>query len=259
MRIASVQLAASERSKEEQIRRATRLIEPLEDVDLLLLPELWTTGAFCYERMEAEAEAFDGPTLHAMQEIARRKNCHFYAGSWVEESDAGLHNTAAFLAPSGEVLEYYHKIHPFGYQSREAELMTPGQTPKLVSTPLATFGLATCYDLRFPELFRSLSDVGAECFLVCSGWPHQRLEHWQLFNRVRALENQCYLISCNSCGKQDGLLYAGHSMVVDPWGIPQASAGDLETVMTADIELSLVAEARSTFPVLEDRVLKAGA
>lgn len=259
MKIASIQLAAGDRTKEEQIDRARGLIGGLGEVDLILLPELWTSGAFAYERMEADAEPLGGggggPTLAAMKEIVRAKGCHFFAGSWVERSEAGLHNTAVFLSPEGEVLKTYRKIHLFGYQSKEREMMIAGETPAVVETPLGNFGLATCYDLRFPELFRALLDGGAECFLITSGWPYPRLGHWKLFNRARAVENLCFLISCNSSGEQGGVRYVGNSMVVDPWGETVASLDDREGVLTAEVDLSLVAKTRAEFPVVADRVM----
>lgn len=255
MKIASIQLAAGDRSKAEQIERARGLIGRVAEADLILLPELWTSGAFAYERLETDAEPFEGPTLAAMKEIAGEKGCYFFAGSWVERSGEGLHNTAVFLSPEGEVLKLYRKIHLFGYQSKEREILVPGDSPAVAQTPLATFGLATCYDLRFPELFRALVDAGADCFLVTSGWPYPRLEHWILLNRARALENQSFLISCNSCGEQGGVRYVGHSMVVDPWGIAAASAGDREAVLTAEVDMSLVSQVRAEFPALADRTL----
>ncbi len=255
MKVASIQLAAGDWTKEEQIQRARELIGRVGDADLILLPELWTSGAFAYGRMEGDAEPLEGPTLAAMREVAREGGCHLFAGSWVERSEEGLHNTAVFLSPEGEVLKTYRKIHLFGYESKEQEMMVPGDSPAVVKTPLGTFGLATCYDLRFPELFRALLDQGADCLLITSGWPHPRLEHWKLFNRARAVENLCYLISCNSCGEQGGVRYVGHSMVVDPWGATVASLDDQEGVLTAEVALSLVAETRAEFPALSDRVL----
>ena len=165
MKIASVQLAAGDRSKEEQIDRALGLIDGAGDADLILLPELWTTGAFAYGRMEPDAEGLEqGSTLVAMKELARERECHLFAGSWVERSDEGLHNTAVFLSPAGELLATYRKIHLFGYQSKEQEMLTAGDGPVVVETPVGKFGVATCYDLRFPELFRALLEMGAECF-----------------------------------------------------------------------------------------------
>ena len=146
MKIASIQLAAGDRTKEEQIDRARGLIGGLGEVDLILLPELWTSGAFAYERMEADAEPLGGggrggggggggTTLAAMKEIVREKRCHFFAGSWVERSEAGLHNTAVFLSPEGEVLKTYRKIHLFGYQSKERDMLVAGKTPAVIETP----------------------------------------------------------------------------------------------------------------------------
>lgn len=133
--------------------------------------------------------------------------------------------------------------------------MTAGESPVVIETPLATFGLATCYDLRFPELFRGLLDMGAEVFLIASGWPYPRLEHWILLNRVRALENLCFLFSSNSTGQSGEVRYVGHSMIIDPWGTPIASAGDLETIVKAEVDLERLAQIRAEFPVLRDRVL----
>jgi len=123
----------------------------------------------------------------------------------------------------------------------------------VAETEVGTFGLATCYDLRFPELFRRMVEKGAEVFLVCSAWPYPRLEHWILLNRVRALENQCFLVSSNSVGLNRGSQFVGHSMMVDPWGIILASGGDDEVIVRSEIDLKEVKSARERFPALADR------
>jgi predicted amidohydrolase len=118
---------------------------------------------------------------------------------------------------------------------------------------LGKIGLATCYDLRFPELFRRMVARGVEIFLVCSAWPYPRLEHWLMLNRVRALENQCFLISANSVGLNHGIQFVGHSMITDPWGTILASAGDQDVIIRAEIDLNDLASARQQFPALADR------
>jgi predicted amidohydrolase len=197
----------------------------------------------------------DGLTISVVKEIARERKCYFFAGSWVERSEDGLHNTAVFITPEGETLATYRKMHLFGYQSKEQELMIAGDRPVVVETPLGRFGLGTCYDLRFPELFRALLDMGAECFLITSGWPFPRLEHWKLLNRSRAVENLCFLISCNSCDKQDDVHFCGHSMVVDPWGDIMGTLDEKEAVLAVNLDLKRVTTIRSEFPALQDRVL----
>jgi predicted amidohydrolase len=144
-------------------------------------------------------------------------------------------------------------MHLFGFQSQEEDILTPGDTPVVVETQFGFLGMATCFDLRFPELFRAMVDLGADMFLVCSAWPYPRLEPWIMLNRVRALENQCYLVCANCCGMNNGIQFVGHSMVVDPWGTVLAGAGDEETVVETRIDLSKTAEARSHFPGLAGR------
>jgi predicted amidohydrolase len=124
-----------------------------------------------------------------------------------------------------------------------------------VQTDFGIWGLATCYDLRFPELFRAMVDQGAEAFLVCSAWPYPRLEHWLMLNRVRALENEAFLISSNCVGSSRGKHFCGHSLVVDPWGCAVAGAGDEPGIVWADVDPAAVARVRSVFPPLRDRVL----
>jgi len=117
-------------------------------------------------------------------------------------------------------------------------------------------GLATCYDLRFPELFRKMLDQGAEFFLISSAWPAPRLEHWLLLNRTRALENLSYLISSNCAGINRGMQFAGHSLVVDPMGQIVAGSKDEECVVWGEADRDIVLRARAEFPALRDRVFK---
>ncbi len=105
----------------------------------------------------------------------------------------------------------YRKIHLFGYNSQETQILSPGEDVVVVDTPFGKIGMATCFDLRFPELFRAMVDKGVELFMVCSAWPYPRIEPWIMLNRVRALENQAYLISANSCGMNCGSQFVGHS------------------------------------------------
>jgi predicted amidohydrolase len=96
-------------------------------------------------------------------------------------------------------------------------------------------------------------EQGAEIFLVCSAWPYPRLEHWLMLNRVRALENQCFLMSSNSVGINQGIQFVGHSMIIDPWGTVQAGAGDNEIIIKSEVDLDNLKAARQQFPALADR------
>lgn len=253
MQVASVQMSVVENNKSATIDKAVEGIRKARGADLIVLPELWNIGFMSFDRYIPEAEGRDGPTLRTLRNVAREVKAHIHTGSFVEKEEGKLFNSSYLLSPQGEILSNYRKIHLFGFNSKETQILNRGHQVVVADAPLGKIGLATCYDLRFPELFRRMVEQGAELFLVCSAWPYPRLEHWIMLNRVRALENQCFLVSANSVGMNGGSQFVGHSMIVNPWGIILASGGDEETVLTADIALNEVKSARARFPALADR------
>ena len=257
MKIASIQLAIrDDETKDARVERAMRLVSGCAGADLVMLPEIWSTGYFSFDRYHDEAESIDGPTVSAAAELARRLGAWVHVGSFVERAgDGTFTNTSVLLDREGATAATYRKIHLFGFGSDETKVLTPGTEVVTAPTDFGRVGLATCYDLRFPELFRLMVNQGAEFFLVCSAWPYPRLEHWLLLNRVRALENLAVLISSNCVGVNRGTRLCGHSQVVDPWGTPIAAAGDEETVVWAEVGPGVVTRVRDTFPPLRDRVL----
>ncbi|MGW2793766.1 carbon-nitrogen family hydrolase [Streptomyces sp. NPDC001251] len=260
-------------------RRVGSLIREQRGSDLVVLPELWTVGAFAYELFADEAETLAGTgeapagagdglpagtdggapagaTVREMSEAAREAGVWLHAGSVPERgADGVLYNTSLVFSPDGELAHSYRKIHRFGFDKGEAVLMGAGSQLVTVPLPDLTLGLATCYDLRFPELFRGLVDAGAQAFVIPAGWPEQRRAHWTLLARARAVENQAYVLACGTGGTHAGVEQAGHSIAVDPWGEVLAEAGPGEEVLTVDLDPARVAETREVFPALKDRVL----
>lgn len=256
MKVASVQVEIKDNeTKEQRIDRVESVLDTLAGYELIVLPEIWATGYFSFDRYKAEAEPMDGPFVQSFAAKAKALGAYLFAGSFVEQDGDDFYNTSVMFDPQGRRIASYRKIHLFRYGSDEGKLLTRGDEITVVQTDFGRVGLATCYDLRFPELFRGQVDLGAELLLVTSAWPHRRLAHWNLFNQVRALENQCYLISSNCAGTTRGTLLGGHSQVVDPWGIVLASGGEQETIVKADIDLTQIAHIRETFPQLKHRVL----
>ncbi len=256
MKITSIQLEIVDQSKEKNIEDALRMVDRAPQSDLILLPEIWPCGYFSFERYREESEPVDGPTVAAFSQKARERTCHILMGSFVENDSDRLYNTSLLLDSTGKLLARYRKIHLFGYQSQERKLLTAGTEVGVVDAPWGASGLSTCYDLRFPELFRRMTEQGAGFFLIPSAWPMARLEAWRLFNRARAHENLAYLVSCNCAGTNAGIRYAGHSMVVDPLGRVIAEGGDQADVVTAEIDPALVASVRKEYSFLNDRVLR---
>ncbi|WP_046777702.1 carbon-nitrogen family hydrolase [Streptomyces yangpuensis] len=257
MRASLIQIAVNEgESVSSRRARVADLVREQDDSDLVVLPELWTVGAFAYEQFETEAEPLDGPTYEVMSKAAADAGVWLHAGSVVERAgDGSLYNTALVLSPAGELAATYRKIHRFGFDQGEAVLMSAGDSLTTVELPEQTLGIATCYDLRFPELFRGLVDAGATTMIVAAGWPARRRAHWTLLSRARAVEDQSYVLACGLAGTHAGVEQAGHSLVVDPWGEILAEAGPGEEVLTVDLDPARVAETRAQFPALKDRRL----
>lgn len=258
MQIALLQLASPDHEPvRDRLARVDRIVlaeRALRDVDLLVLPEMWTAGYFSFEQYAERAEPFEGATLAAARTWATTLQTFVHVGSFVEvDADGRLHNTSAVVAPDGAVVAEYRKVHLFGYGSRESELLTPGESLGLGPVAGPATGITTCYDLRFPELYRSLVDEGAEQVVVCAAWPSARLEHWRLFTSVRAVEQQVNLIACNAVGEQQGVPLAGHSRVVAPTGEVLVEAGADEGFTYADVDPTLPRRFRAEFPALADR------
>ncbi|MFH8404702.1 carbon-nitrogen family hydrolase [Streptomyces sp. NPDC018019] len=236
--------------------RAGSLVRERATSDLVVLPELWPVGAFAFETFADQAEPFEGPTYQAMSEAARDAGVWLHAGSFVErDTDGTLYNTSLVFSPDGRLAASYRKIHRFGFDKGEAVLMGAGDRVVTVPLPDTTLGLATCYDLRFPELFRQLADAGAQTLVIPAGWPARRRAHWSLLARARAVENQSYVLACGTAGTNGGVEQAGHSVVVDPWGEVLAEAGPYEEVLTVELDPAKVSKTRADFPALRDRVL----
>ena len=254
MRVTSIQMEIKDGRKEDNLRAALDLIDGAPLSDLILLPELWPCGYFSFHRYQSDSEPMDGPTVSALREKASGMGVHILMGSLVLREGDKLFNAALLLGPDGGIMAQYRKIHLFGYQSEERKLLSPGENPVVVDLPWGKAGITTCYDLRFPELYRMMVDQGASFFLVPSAWPLARLDAWRLFNRARAHENLSFLFSCNCAGLGDGKAFAGHSMIVDPGGEVLAEGGEDACYVSAEIDPLRVDAVRKEFSALNDRV-----
>jgi predicted amidohydrolase len=235
--------------------------------DLVALPEIFNVGYFSFESYASEAEPLDGPTITRLQEAAGDHGIAVLAGTVVEDLAAsaargfetpaqeGYANTAVFVDETGQRRGVYRKRHLFGYGSQEQELLEPGESLCTVEYAGFTVGVTTCYDLRFPTLYRHLVDEGATLVLVPSAWPYPRVEHWRTLPQARAIENLLYVATINGVGEFDGSTLLGRSTVYDPWGTTVAGAGDEPAVLTASLDPDRVSAVREEFPALADRRL----
>ena len=146
----------------------------------------------------------------------------------------------------------YTKIHLFQLME-EHRYLAAGDQLAIVDTKWGRFGLAICYDLRFPELFRSYALSGVKAVLLVAEWPHPRLAHWQILLRARAIENQMYIIACNRAGVSKDAHFCGHSCVINPWGEIVAEAEEHEELLVTEIDMDKVDQVRAKIPVFADR------
>lgn len=257
MKVSSIQLEIKDgRSKNEMIEHTLEMMDRCKGDDLIVLPELWNVGFFNYDNYKTYSEPINGETASAISLKARELGAYVFSGSFVEKKGNVYFNTSILFDRNGTNIAEYRKMHLFTYNCREPEILTPGEELTVVDTEFGRIGLATCYDLRFPELFRKMTvEMGAEYFLITSGWPYPRIEAWNTLNQARALENTCYLISCNCTGVNQGIRLAGHSQIVDPWGNALAGSGYEEMIIRAEISHEELLRIRKEFPVLNDRRL----
>ena len=237
-----------------RVARALGMVaEAARDSDFVILPELWHVGAFDVAAAREHAQSIDGPLVVELCAVAREHGIWLHAGSICERTVDGRHfNTSVLITPQGAIAAVYRKIHLFGFSEGETTLMSSGDELIVVDTPLGRTGLATCYDLRFPELFRGLVRKGATAILLTSGWPTPRIGHWDVLTQARAIEDQAWIIACNQVGSQPGIDLGGHSCVIDPRGNVVARADGEERVLRATIDPQAPAAWREAFPVLDD-------
>lgn len=256
-RLALLQMASD--ATEHPSARIPRILDRVEEAapeaDLLVLPELWISGAFDLATARQVAAPLDGPVLGRLRGVARSSGTWIHAGSYAERTDDGrTFNTSVLIDDTGAVVSTYRKRHLFGFETGERTLMSGGSDLVVIDTPLGRTGIATCYDIRFPEMFRLLVDRGATSFLLCAGWPTLRLEAWRVLCRARAAENLAFVVACNGVGAHADVVLGGHSVVVDPVGDVIAEAGYGEEVLWAEVDPGAPATWRAEFPALEDRI-----
>jgi predicted amidohydrolase len=214
------------------------------------------------EGFRASARPIPGPLTDAFAEVARRYEAWILVGSVAETSDdpARPYNTSALIAPDGSVAATYRKIHLFdvavddGPVDAESARVSPGDEPVVADVDGVTVGLSICYDLRFPELYRTLALAGAEVLTVPSNFTERTgRDHWEVLLRARAIENGAWVLAPAQSGGPRGQPAYGRSMVIDPWGTVVAQASDGVGIVRADVETDRVAAVRRQIPSLANR------
>ena len=246
MKIALVQYDMEWAAPEHNRARLDSMLAGIGSVDLVVLPEMFSTGFAT--KPEGIAEEAPCASLEWMKSKAAAFDCAF-AGSVALHENGKYVNRVYFVKPDGEVTEY-DKHHLFTF-SGEHKLFTRGSDRKIVKWRGVRFLLNVCYDLRFPVWSRNRKDYDAAIYVA--SWPRVRQFPWETLLRARAIENQCFVLGVNRVGKDISLDYEGGTALIDPYGATVAGAeAGKEEVVVADLDLSLLESFREKFPVLDD-------
>ncbi len=267
MRVGVVQMTSTD-DLAGNLRDARALVASAaqQGAELVALPE-----NFAYLRREGLpfpcAQSLDGEIVDSVRGLAREHGAWILGGTFPEaipETDR-LHNTSVLVAPTGELVAVYRKMHLFdvdlsgqgGGRFEESATFAPGKDVVVAQTPFGGVGLSVCYDLRFPELYRAMAAQGARWLAVPSAFtPHTGKDHWEVLLRARAIENQAFVIAPAQCGRHDAERSSyGRSMIVDPWGLVIARAGDCPGAFVANCDPEEVDRVRAALPSLRHRRL----
>ncbi|RDW21324.1 carbon-nitrogen hydrolase [Oceanobacillus arenosus] len=238
----------------DKVENWVREVVQNERPDTIVLPEMWTTS-YTLTKLNVLADDMGEPTKTFLSKLASEYHLNIIGGSVANKVGDKIYNTSLVFNSKGELVYEYNKIHLVPMLNEP--LYLTGGTKKVETFELdgIKMGLIICYDLRFPELARSLALAGAEVLIVVAEWPTARKNHWTSLQIARAIENQMYVISSNNIGSLDGVDYAGASMIIDPWGevLCQGSNTNEETI-TGVLDAARVSEVRKDVPIFESRV-----
>lgn len=254
MKITCIQMDMALGKPDENFSRAKKLIAKAaeEQPDVLVLPETWNTGFFPRENLAVLSKGSSRRVRAELGSLAAEYGVNLVAGSVADLRDGKVYNTALVFDRTGTCVADYDKTHLFSPMG-EDQYFVPGDHLCRFMLDGRPCGLIICYDLRFPELTRSLALLGMDLLFVVSQWPEARISHLDTLLRARAIENQVFVVCCNSCGKAGDTVFGGSSAVIDPLGTVLAQGGRTEALVSASCDFSVLKGVRGSIPVFRDR------
>ena len=224
--------------------------------DVICFPEMWTTGfGWAYnDRIARDHEKI----IDRIGDMAKRYGIWISGSTLALNENGHIANTSILFDPSGKKTGIYRKTHLFSFLHEDKHIEA-GQSLCVVETPWGAAGLTVCYDIRFPELFRTYALKGVKFIFSPMAFPYPRIQHWKVLVRARAIENQMFIFGTNQVGTEDfgkeGILtYFGDSVIIDPWGETLSEASETkEELVTATIDTDRVDDIRDRMRVLQDR------
>lgn len=240
---------------QENLKKMTSLVESAannyQKLDVIVFPEYCYYAPTTMEESKKVAEEIPGPFTEAMSALAKKHHVNIIPGTFVENAQSGkVHNSCVFIDREGKILGTYRKIHlmdAIGY--KESNYVEAGKEMCVFESDIGRIGMMVCYDLRFPELARSMVLKGADILFVPSEFPSgnplpPRTDHWDLLVRSTALYNLTYVVAANQFGPLHNDNPFGRSSIVDPWGTIISAASGREDIVYATLDMDYQQQVR---------------
>ena len=254
MKVTCIQMSMLCGQPDANFEKVSRLIEAAmsEAPDVVVLPETWNTGFFPRENAESLCDNDGVRTKAQIGALAAKYHVNIVAGSVTNVRNGKVYNSAYIFDREGACVGAYDKTHLFSPMG-EHKHCTPGNSLCRFILDGVPCGIIICYDVRFPELIRSMALQGMDMLFVVSQWPKARTFHLRSLTTARAIENQMFVVCCNSCGTAGKMVYGGNSAIIDPWGETLALAGEEEQLLSAECDFSTLQQIRDSINVFADR------
>ena len=256
VKISALQMSSVIGDIQANINKVSILIQKNlhNDVDVLILPEVWTCGWSCSDFIKSAQNIEDSEAISFLKEIAKKYNTNIIGGSLITIQEGKYYNTCPVIDRNGRLLTIYNKNHLYSYYGcEENKYVETGKSPVMVELDGVNYGLTICYDIRFPEIYRAYRISGADILVNCAAWGASKPIPWEMMTKSRAIENQCYMIALTQSGKiRENEYNLGHSRIIDYKGEELASIFEGEGIITSECSMKSMYEFRKKCTILED-------
>jgi predicted amidohydrolase len=246
--------------KKQNLRTAKEKIESLQDIDIVVLPEMFICpyDTTCFPKY---AEKKDGDSVRCLSQIAKENHIYLVAGSIPEKENNLIYNTSFVFDRDGQVIATNRKVHLFdidiknGQYFKESDTLSAGNSASVFDTEFGKIGLCICYDIRFPEFIRSIADRGIKMLIVPAAFNMTTgPAHWELLFRSRAMDYQIFTAGCAPARNPEASYQSwGHTIICDPWGKVLVQADEKSAIITCDIDFAVIDKLHEQLPVLKQR------
>lgn len=257
LKVMAVQIESAISDKKSNFEKVKEIVSNnfIVGTDIIVLPEVWTTGWYCPSFRENAENLESGETIEFLKELARKYNVYVIGGSYITVNENGEYkNTCPVISPTGELIASYSKMHLFSYYGcDEGSYVKNGEYPVMVEIKGVKIGLSICYDIRFPEIYRAYRKADADLLINMAAWPKNRKIHWESLTCARAVENQSYFVALTQSGVlKNGEFNLGESRIIDYEGNTMAEITEGDGVIFAEMEFSKMYNFRNKCTVLND-------